>query len=145
MSIQKLPIYQSFVDPQHCVELWQAGMMVQTSFMWRRNANENSVNLFTSLFDPDNYYEQAAANLQFVNETTMETFAAFQLGDMETILPDYTVCRTGKEYALCMGVEWRTECVTADRLPDAFALMVIQLHNERKIDLKKATLLITKK
>ena len=144
MSIQKQPVYQSFVDPEYCVQLYNAGLRVHTSFMWQHE-NDNTVSLFTSLFDPDGYYEQAAANLIFVTENVVKTFAAFQLGDMETIVPDYTICRTGTEYALCMGIEWRTECVKAKRLPDAFAQMVLQLHNERKLDLKKATELITKK
>lgn len=144
MSIKNKAIYQSFVDPEFCVLLWNAGMQCQTSFMWQGDQHSKTVSLFTSLFDPDNYYEQAAANIHFVTGT-LHNFAAFQLGDMERVLPDYTICRTGTEYMLCMGTEWKTDCVKAERLPDAFALMVLQLHKERKLDLHKAIDSITLK
>ncbi len=142
MSIIKHSVYKSFVDPQLGVQLWNAGLQVEMPFMWRSITGKDA-QLFTNIFDPDSYYEQAAANIAFVSGEPA-VFSAFQTEDVAALLPDYTLCRTGNEYMLCMGTEWKCGSETAARMPDVFAKMLLKMWEQKKIDFKKAVIILNK-
>ena len=136
MSIKNNPCYQSFVDPELSAQLWNLGLCAKTHFMWR-TPGKGEVELYTNLFDVDGYYAQGVANLKYIKGPEY-AFSAFQLGDMEKLLPDYTIDRVINKYTLCMENMWGIAPAESDRLPDVFAKMVLQLLEKNKIFIPRA-------
>ncbi len=122
-------IYQSFVDVNLSQQLHHAGLNVKTNFIWIIRNGE--ANLYTEVFDKDKYYMQAEKNVDFIN--TSYQIPAFELKDIESLLPDYLLSRNGKEYELSCSNLFEIDIMKHDRLPDVFALTVLKALEQRKI------------
>lgn len=131
-----LPPYQNFVTPLLCKDLEVAGIICQTSYSWIIRNNE--ISLFTILFDQDDYYlngQKAINNLC----PPQDIINAFSIKDVEKIIPeDYMLLKTGKYYEICFNKLYNIQPVQALRMPDAFAMMALELIRKRIIDIKKA-------
>lgn len=135
------PLYRNFIDPNLCVKLLQAGLTAKASFLWVY-AGTGKVQLYCNSLDPEGIYSQAISNIAFVDDETANPYAAFQIGDMLPVMPDFTMEKLGDKYCIMVDAIWQRELVCADRLPDAFAKMVLELIKAKCIDIKTAIKLI---
>lgn len=99
--------------------------------------------LFTVAFDEDNYYRQAFENLNHVKPRTI--IPAYQVNDMEKLLPDYMLTKTNVEYELNCSSLFSFEVETGIRLPDVFASVVLKGIQQHKIDVTLAIKKLTVK
>lgn len=129
------PEYQSFINPFLALELWDSGLQLKTVFMWK--VKDGQVQLFTSMFDPDGIYKAAESIIEIVCPAERE-FAAFQLGDLERLMPDYTIGRHQRDIDLMVDMAWNVPYVRSKRLPDVFALMALQLIKKDKSFINRA-------
>ena len=134
-------LYQSFVDPAICQQLINAQLLVNTSYKWLIE-NDKAV-LFTLAFDEDNYYEQAYKNIEHVNPIVM--IPAYQVIDMEKLLPDHMLTKTNTEYELHCSCLFEFDVERGTRLPDVYAKMVLRGIEKRKIDVGLAIKKLTVK
>ncbi|MFC4261894.1 hypothetical protein ACFOWM_03325 [Ferruginibacter yonginensis] len=136
------PLFSSFVSPYLTKELWEAGIKPPTAFIWVPTSPTEMV-LYSYLLDHDGYYRQAYANVNFVTKIGELPYSAFQLNDMNKLLPNYSFEKVGNTYTLLLENMHQVNPVTGNRLPDVFAEMVIQLINTKKLDTATASKLIT--
>lgn len=139
--IPNTPLYRTFVDPNLCVKLLQAGLTAKSSFLWVY-ARKGAVQLYCSSLDPDGVTYQGISNIAFVDDETPNPYAAFQIADMEAILQNFFVEKVLNRYHIMVDQLWGTEPIEAERLPDAFALMVLALIEKGKIEVTNAIKLI---
>ena len=135
------PLYRNFIDPNLCVQLLRAGLLAKSSFLWVY-AGKGKVQLYCNSLDPDGVYSQAISNIAFVDDETANPYAAFQIGDMLPVMPDFAMDKFGDKYCIMVDTLWKIEPVCAERLPDAFAKMVLELIHAKRIDIKTAIKLI---
>ena len=140
MNIYDHPLYQSFVNPDNCRLLVRAGLNTDTPFVWKMLPN-NNVQLFTLAFDDDNYY---SIGQRYLQEFKPQTLPAFQLKDMEKLLPDYYMEKQGQLYRLLCTTWFENKQIQDERLPDAFARMIYTGLLEKKIHPYMAIELINK-
>lgn len=133
-------IYQDFVKPSLCIDLMNAGLLPFTAFKWR--VNGNSTQLHTILFDLDNYYLEGFQHLDIIDKPTY--LKAFQVKDMEKLLPDYMLTRNNNIYELHCSNLFDMAVETADRLPDVFAITVLKAIKHKKINIANAINLLNK-
>jgi hypothetical protein len=117
------PLLQSFVCPELCLALATEGLKVCSPFRWLFANGTYSIHSFC--FDHDEYYRQAMANVDFVRQHITEC-AAFQMIDMELLLPNYLLSNTNGEYELMCEILFGMEPQRGNRLPDVFAAMVLK-------------------
>ncbi len=131
MLLDDNPLYQCFVSPKICQDLVNAGLMVnEISFHWR--LNRCHAELFTLEFDEDNYYRQAFKNLEHFSR--IELIPAFQIKDMEKLLPDHILSKNNIEYELNCSSLFEFEVQKNTRMPDVYAMMVLKGIEQHKID-----------
>lgn len=133
------PLYQSFVHPYLCKQLWNLGLNATTVFCWKKEQEDYL--LVTLAFDEDGYYNLAYGNSNFV--APMPLFNAFQTADMEKLLPDYLLTKNNNEYELHCSSLFSLDIEKSDRMPDVFAKLVIKSIEQRKIDIHHAIKMIT--
>lgn len=123
-----IPIIQDFVKPLLCNELLVAGLHVKTNYLWV--VNESIADLFTDAFDPDNYYKDSFSLLAaFKNASNI--LPAFQIRDMERLLPPYLLSKSCAGYELSLERMYDMPTITGDRLPDVYAMMVLECLRKR--------------
>ena len=121
------PLYMSFVNPKLCRALYDFGLNVPTPFKWKLEGD--LAYLTTQHFDDDRYYEQARANVKFIQQEILRP--AFQVDDMIKVLPKFTLEKNGNEYTLVYMNGFGKQVDTGKRLPDLFASSVLKgLQNE---------------
>jgi hypothetical protein len=130
MDIFDSPIYQGFVQPMYCKMLLELGINTDTPFVWKKIPN-GAVILFSLAFDEDDYYSHGQ---NIIQEFKPEILPAFQLMDMQRLLPDdWYMEKCNKLFRLICSA-WDTGKITqGQRLPDVFAMMVVHGLNTRKI------------
>ena len=131
-------LYRSFVAPQLCVELREAGLYAITPFCWYQPDKEKPDiwHLFSLQFDLDEYYSKAFGNVNYVSPINFVN--AFQFKDMESLLPDYLLTRNNTDYELHCSSLFSLDVLNDGRMPDVFAKMVLKGIRERKIDIENA-------
>lgn len=135
------PLYQCFVSPGLCSMLHDAGLKIQAPFCWRFTGTKAC--LFSLVFDEDHYYQQALENINHIDQLVL--IPAFQIKDMEKLLPDYMLTKNNVEYELFCSSLFEFDVQKSNRLPDVFAYMVIKGIEQRKIDVSLAIKKITTK
>lgn len=130
--------YQSFVDPALCSKLVTAGIQVNTPFFWV--VKGRFAEMYSYAFDRDKYYVQADANVNFISN--LVKLPAYQLMDMQKLLPDFILSKHGDIYLLRIFKYFGMEAVSSPRMPDVFALMVLKCISINKIDLYEAIKLL---
>lgn len=122
-----LPIMQDFVSPTLCIDLVLAGLNLKTPFQYR--VVNNTATLDSNCFDTDNYYEDGRKYLQLIRPATF--IPAFQIVDMEKLLPDYLLGRVNNHFILRCDDMFKLDEEQNERIPDAFAMMVLQGFRKR--------------
>lgn len=133
-----LPVYQDFVNPDLCKQLMHFGVTTNTSFHYRIFGPLITLNSYA--FDHDDYYSIADANLDQV--IPVGIVPAYMLKDVERPLPSYLLSRQEKGYVLMCEHLYHLPEQSAARLPDVFALMLLQGIKQRVIKLNYANKLI---
>lgn len=133
-------IYQDFVKPSLCIELMSAGLIPFTAFKWR--VKKNDTQLRTILFDLDDYYIDGFNQLDIIDNPLY--LKAFQIKDMEKLLPDYLLSRNNNMYELHCSSLFNMDVETSDRLPDVFAITVLKAIQHKKINVESAIKIINK-
>ena len=129
------PLYRGFISPVYCVYLQEQGLDIATPFIWR--IINNQAFLHTHIFDVDNTNMQSIANVDYISPVS--TLSAFTMADMELMIPDYFISRHGNSFTLSCDKMWGLEDVTDVRLPDAFALMLLQCFRKKITNVELAT------
>lgn len=132
--------YQSFVAPGICEQLVSAGLQVDTPFFWVFKGR--MAELYSYAFDKDNYYVQADANVNFISNIIK--VPAYQIMDMQKLLPDFILTRADNSYKLNCSTLFEGP-ITTERMPDVFASMVLKAILHRKIDLYEASKILKQK
>lgn len=135
------PLYSGFVKPELCKLLFLAGITGHTPYHYR--IVDGLAELNTYAFDRDDFYAQAMANMDYVRAA--EIVPAYQLKEVEKVLPDYLLCRNNGAYEVTIDRMYEIHyCVVDRRLPDAFACMLLEAMKRRIIYPAKINELITK-
>lgn len=132
---------QNFVSPELCKELFDAGLFFGVKFFWL--VKENSLELCTKEFDPDEYYEGANLMIDVANPTK-SVLPAYSIKDIEKLLPDYDLRQRGGSYFLQTSTPHIRHNGTVEinvedeRLPDALAKFLHDCVTNDIVSLDKA-------
>jgi hypothetical protein len=129
-------LLRDFVSPVYCVYLVEQGMNIETPYYWRITNEE--ARLMTHVFDIDESHRQALANQDYINPI-VKKLPAFSLGDMQLIIPDYFLSRHYGAFTLSCDKMFGLDDVSADRMPDAFAIMALQCFRTKITNIELAT------
>ncbi|HRN80180.1 MAG TPA: hypothetical protein PKY29_04320 [Ferruginibacter sp.] len=131
------PLHNNFVQPELCIALTQAGVSPRTLYTWKLRGF--IAELHTLCFDPERIYEQMEANIEFIHRKP--AYPAFSISDVENMLPDFYLERSaiGDYHLNCDNMYGLEQC-THKRLPDVFALMVLQAIKRRVISPEAVTI-----
>lgn len=129
------PLYRCFISPVYSVYLQEQGLDIATPFFWR--LMNHCAYLHSHVFDLDENNRQSFANVDFITPVT--TLSAYTLSDMELMIPDYFISRQGNSFTISCDKMWSLDDVTDPRLPDAFALMLLQCFRKKITNVKLAT------
>lgn len=137
-------ILHGFVNPTLCKKLMQAGITCSTIYKWKITNDKGF--LYTYAFDMDGYYEEGDKNIESINPPDV-IIPAYQLKDIEKTIPiPYLLTRSANgEYELMCDAIYQMRSIKAFRMPDVFALMLLDALCDRKLDLDKTNLLIANK
>ena len=127
---------QSFVSPEFCISLVAAGLNALTGFTWQFEKGSTYLNTF--YFDQDNIYRQAFENMHFIQGKPTQV-VAFQMADMECLLPNYLLTNTNGQYELMCEALFGMCQQKGSRLPDVFAAMILKGLQSYKINVENAT------
>lgn len=124
MSIQHGPITGDFVSPEFCQHLHVGGLTDKTNFVWKV-INGLHI-LWTTDFDPDNYYAKTENWLNEFNKAKI--LPAYTMSRLEKCLPvNYLMERTSLGYTISLDQLYQIPSVRNERLPDAVAMCVLQM------------------
>lgn len=126
------------VHPNHCKDLQLCGVTGKTIFDW--HISNNVAELVTYYFDNDSYYYGAKEKLwQLPDVRKPQILPAYDLMSMQAVIPgNYSLIRTDYGlYELAIEAIWGCREERAERLPDVFALMVLQCIRRRILDADK--------
>lgn len=125
-NILDTPVYDGFVSPQLCKQLKEQGLS-GSAFAYRMHAN--IAELITYAFDKDDFYLQADENVGYVNNVgrnIIEHLHAWSIKDMEKLIPgNWLLQKNERGYEVMCESIYQLPAQTADRLPDAFAKVVL--------------------
>jgi hypothetical protein len=133
-SITDNSVVHNHVSPRICQELKYAGFSPKAKYFWK--VYEMDTVLDTHLFDIDEYYKEGNEVIDKL-VPLKERLPAYTIKEIEKHLPDYCVCKFNGKYEICIDKNYGVEAVVANRLPDAFALMMMECIRKRVIDLEK--------
>lgn len=137
----KSPVYKEFVSATLCNELMQAGLEVQLPFFWK--VYQKAI-LKSFAFDNDDYYKEGDIVIDQLYPPTA-IIPAFQIGDLDKLMPDYYISRVNNEFTLSILDIYRMGSVTEKRLPDAYAKMILACIHHHIIWPAKAIHILTEK
>jgi len=127
-------VFQNHVSPHLCEELKYAGFNPKPKYFWK--VYEMAVLLTTYVFDNDEYYRDGDKALdQMV--PLKNKLPAFTVVEIESHLPDFCVCKVNGKYEISLDQAYGVDATTSERLPDAFALMMLAAIRKRVIDTTK--------
>lgn len=126
-------VLQNYVSPRLCKDLAIAGFKCPHKFFWK--VYDMDIILDTYIFDIDEYYKDGNEVIDKI-APLKERLPAFTIKDIEQHLPDYCICKLNNKYEICIDGHYRVESAFADRLPDAFASIMLACLKKRVIDLK---------
>jgi hypothetical protein len=118
-----IPSAQDFVKPILCHELQAAGVQVKTIYQWV--ITNGLASLHTQIFDIDDYYQEGYKHIMAVNPPS-HILPAFQIKDVEKLLPPYLLSRDERGYELSLEKMYQMPSMNCDRMPDVFARMVLE-------------------
>lgn len=127
-------VLQNYVSPALCKELVLAGFKCAHKFFWK--VYDMDIILDTYIFDIDEYYKDGNELVDKIAPLKAR-LPAFTIKDIERHLPDYCVCKLNNKYEMCIDKNYEVNNVFSDRLPDAFALIMLACIKKRVIDLKE--------
>lgn len=131
-----------FVSPKLCSELMIAGLTKDMPYVWKIYKDLAKIHTYT--FDYDDYYKSGDAHNDFITPPT-EIWPAYSIEDVERILPiGYFMTCNEKGYEISLSSIYQMESCKAERMPDAFALMLLLAIRKRVIDLRKCNLILNK-
>lgn len=132
--MKDIPLYQSFVTPELCIELITEGLQPSTHFAWK--LDHGRYLMITLAFDEDNYYKESMGCIDYIKPMTL--LNAFEMADMEKLLLDFMLTKNNDRYELLSSV-LPGHIETDSRLPDVFAKLVLRAIRKKKIDIDYAT------
>lgn len=129
-----------FVSPNICKDLVVAGLTTETAYQWK--IYYDVAKLSTFVFDLDNYCQAGSKATDFIYPPH-EVLPAYSIKDVEKLLPiGYLLTITEKGYEASLSSLYPAESCKSDRMPDAFALLLLQSIRNRYVDLKKINLIL---
>lgn len=129
------PMWKNFVKPALCKELLKADFLKKPNFYWRGYDN-GFLSLVCFHFDTDDYYRSGMQTCDGISRPDY-VMGAYTIKDIEQHLPDFCVCRCNNMYEISIDANYRIESCQADRLPDAFAKMMLACIKAKVINLQK--------
>jgi len=132
-----------FVSPSLCKHLEDAGLSTHVQFHWK--VYHGIAKLVTNAFDTDNYYAEGERLADYASPPNF-VLPAYSIKDVERLLPVgylLTCNETGK-YEASLSDLYLCNSSVADRMPDAFALLLLEGLRKKVIDLKKLNAILEK-
>lgn len=134
---------QNFVSAQLCVDLYTAGLKIEKpTYFFKVKNNVGLLNSFA--FDFDNVYEQIEAALAYT-DSGVEYYPAFQLCDMQAMMPDFFLSKDNNVFNLNGGSIFGYKVISGPRLPDVFAKMILHGLEIGTVSSKNAVLFLNSK
>lgn len=137
-------LVENFVAPYLCKHLVDAGLCLHVPYHWK--INDGLAVIATNAFDPDEYYSAAEdiLNLIYPPEAILP---AYSIKNIEKILPaGYLLSLTEQMiYEVSLSSLYSLPHCVAGRMPDAFAMMLLQCIKSRVVDLHKINLIMKTK
>lgn len=131
-----------FVAPNICKHLTDAGLGTETAYQWK--IYNDVAKLSTHVFDLDNYYEEGFKATDFIYPPQV-VLPAYSIKDVEKLLPiGYLLTITEKGYEASLNSLYPGESCKAQRLPDVFAMLLLQSIRNRYVDIEKINLILSK-
>ncbi len=128
-------LHAGFVSPNLCKDLLTAGVTYNAQYRWKIY-NNREASLTTNIFDLDDYYVAGERQIDMMYPP-ISVLPAFTIKDIERCLPPYFLSRTDKNiYQVSLDHLYNTDTVGSQRLPDAFALILLESIRKRIVDLK---------
>jgi len=118
-----LPLHQNFVVPILCKDLHAAGLSDKTAYQWK--IQNGQAFIWTTAFDPDNYYRQAESIIDSHIITTI--IPAYTSADMEKIVGNFYHTSVSGEHEVRPLQFVRIGVRRAPRYPDALAMVAVEL------------------
>ena len=116
------PLYSGFVSPALCQQLYNAGVSPHTGYHYRQV--DGATELRTYAFDKDDYYAAGDKHLDLIMRATI--IPAYSLADIAMMIPgNYYLHYNECGYQLMLEKLYSIPEQTADRMPDAFALTLL--------------------
>lgn len=133
------PLYQNFVKPQFCKELYDRGLYFNVCYFWI--VRDQQLELVTKAFDPDGYYDNATVN-NLMDEANPATsiLPAYSIKDIEKLLPRYMVEFNQKYFVRLHNIPQLK--ATDVRMPDAFAAMLVNCIDNDVVGLEYANMVL---
>lgn len=135
-QIKESPLTENFVAPYICKHLIEAGLSPNVPFQWK--IGNGLAELFTYAFDPDGFYKDGDQVINLLNPA-QAILPAYNIKNIEKILPSgylLTHNEIGLYEVSLMNI-YHGEGCAADRMPDAFAKLLLHAIFKRLVDLKK--------
>jgi len=122
----------SFVSPNICKMLAEAGMSNDMPFAWKIKGID--AELVSSMFDKDGIYASSDALLC---ELRLAKFVpAYTVGDCLALLPDFFCEKLNKNYSISVDKNYGLNASESVRFSDALAGLVLQCFEKRIIKQK---------
>jgi hypothetical protein len=134
------PLHQNFVSPWLCKDLNDLGLTSHTIYQWK--VRLNTTDLFTVAFDIDRYYVDAVKHIDHVNPP-LDVMPAYSTKDVEKCLPHWLMTFGQNGYEVSLDQMFGMESKTAQRMPDAFAMLLKEMMMKGKIDVIKANRILS--
>lgn len=147
MTVYDNALYQGFVMPILCKDLYEIGVRCESIYQWKcysKNGTfDAAITLQTAAFDFDKYYVQARQLIDTANPPS-HVLPAFSLKDVEKCLPDYLLSYENEVYELSLDKAYGLTSHKATRMPDVFALMLKDALQKRVLQVEHINNVISK-
>lgn len=132
-TINETRIRRDFVCPELCETLFSLRVPILSDYYWE--ITKAGSRLLSYAFDEDKYYLDGDRHRHYVSRPDL-FFPAYTIKTIEKVLPPgYLLTLSAGSYELMLDDIYKIDPVKADRLPDAFALMLLNCLSKRILDL----------
>lgn len=122
-----------FVSPELSATLTHLGVTEKVPYKFK--IGKDFCIPYTNEFDTEGIYRQMDANLEVTG--AMKTIPAYRVKDLERIFSAYSLSKKDVDhYQISMMHGTTLYNATSERMPDVFACLIIQILQQRKINVE---------
>lgn len=135
-QINETQLTENFVAPYLCRHLMQAGLASDVAYCW--HVSNGLATLITFAFDPDGYYKDGTSHQHFINPP-QAILPAYSIKNIEKLLPAGYLLTLNENgiYQVSLINIYQGDGETDERLPDAYAKLLLQSIKRRIVNILK--------